>query len=86
MELPDTVKYCKLSPFATSEFWAYCLELKIRVIFNICEFLTFALVKENWKLTQYLIIDNFWKLEKTELNWKLGNIQFSKIQNKKKLI
>ena len=60
--------------FAIFELWAYYLELKIRVIFNIHKFLTFGLVNENWKL------------EKIELDWKLGKIQFSKIENRKKLI
>ena len=43
-------------------------KIKIRVIFNNYEFLTFALVNENLKLIQLLIIDNFSKLEKIEMN------------------
>ena len=43
-------------------------KIKIRVIFNNYKFLTFALVNENLKLIQLLIIDNFSKLEKIEMN------------------
>ena len=48
--------------------------------------MNFGLVNVNWKLIQFLVIGNFWKLEKIEFNWKLGNIQFSKIENRKQLI
>ena len=72
--------------FAIFEFWAYYLELNIREIFNIHKFLTFGLVNENWKIIQFLIIDNFKKLEKIEFNLKLGKIQFSKIENRQKMI
>ena len=56
-------------------------KIKIRVIFNNREFLTFAFVNENLKLIHFLIIDHFSNLEKIEMKWKLGNIQFSKIEN-----
>ena len=42
-------------------------KIKIRVIFNNREFLTFAFVNENLKLIHFLIIDHFSKLEKIEM-------------------
>ena len=69
--------------FPIFEFWAYYPELKIRVIFNIREFLTFVLVNENWKLIQFLIIDTFWKLQKKLNwieNWAIFNFQKVKIE------
>ena len=68
--------------YAIFEFWVNYLELKIRVIFNIRQFLTFGLVNVNWKLIQFLNIDNFWKLKKKLIelkNWAKFNFQKLKI-------
>ena len=43
-------------------------KIKIRVIFNNREFLTFALVNKNLTLIHFLIFDNFSKLENIEMN------------------
>ena len=77
--------WVNLLNFPIFEFWAYYLELKIRVIFNIREFLTFVLVNKNWKLIQFLIIDSFWKLQKNWIELKIGQYSIFKKWKLKKL-
>ena len=79
---PNSVQHCKLSQFATSEFWVNFPELNIQysLIF------VFWISDRKLKINSIFGYWQFLKIEKKKLHWQLGKMQFLKIENRKKLI